>query len=464
MLTPVDQSLDLSISIVSYNVRKLLDECLRSIAAHTTGIRYQVIVVDNGSTDGTVEMLRREHPSAQVIANRANIGFAAAQNMGLRAGKGRYLYALDSDTYLKADAFTDMVRFMDSHPEAGAAGARLLSPDGTRQYNRRNFPRSLWPLLYRGTLLKRMLPPSPSVVYYEMSDAVFERPAEVDWLYGGNIILRRQAILDAGCFDERFFIYCEDIDLGYRFQRAGWRRYFVPQAEIYHYGGQGTRQLRFRSYWRHVASFIKLFHKYHWRLDEHYQSSFVQPEGVSRLILVLVNQNKKNLLEDCLQSIYADPPVVPFKAVVVVETSRDGSLEMLKAKFPQALWIANQNPKGYWFAVNQVLHMTESEFLALVPLCPEAVYGQFQKLYHFLEQRPKAGMAGLVAGVGRSFPGSNQKYTEKQLFMENCMMFRRQIIQQTGLPDENSTMEGRELKWCADLRRAGWGLYYLLNL
>jgi len=132
MLSPVDPSLDLSISIVSYNVRDLLDECLRSIAAQTRGVRYEIIVVDNGSADGTVEMLRRNHPSARVITNRVNLGFAAAQNIGLRAGRGRYLYALDSDTYLKTDAFAEMVRFMDEQPSAGAAGARLLSPDGTR--------------------------------------------------------------------------------------------------------------------------------------------------------------------------------------------------------------------------------------------------------------------------------------------------------------------------------------------
>lgn len=464
MLYPEDKTIDLSISIVSYNVKRLLGLCLESIQAHTKGISYQVIVVDNGSSDGTVAMLAEEYPWVKVIANRKNRGFAAAQNVGLGMGRGRYLFSLDSDTYITGDTFSAMVKFMDQFPDAGAAGAKLLSPQGLRQYSRRRFPPSIWPVIYRGSFLKKILPPSAQVRYYEMSDVVLASETEVDWVYGGNIIFRRQALEQIGLFDERFFIYCEDIDISYRMQEYGWKRYFVPDASIYHYGQQGTKQIKIRSYLRHVVSYLKLFQKYHWRLDERYQASFKRPYGNNRLTLVLVSQNKKKLLEECLRSINADPPKVPFNVMVMDDASSDGSLELLKEKYPQVLWVANQSPKGYWFAVNQAVQMTESEYLALVPLRPEAVFGQFQKLYDFLEQRPKAGLAGLLAGDNSwQNKTGRRKCSEKKIFMENCIMFRRRIINKTGIPDGGPAKSGREFKWCADLRRAGWGVYYLLT-
>jgi len=268
MLTPADRSLELTISIVSYNVRWLLAECLDSIVACTKGISYEIVVVDNGSDDGTLEMLRQSYPRVRVIANQRNLGFAAAQNIGLRSGRGRYLYALDSDTYIKADTFTAMVRFMDEHPEAGAAGARLLSPDGTRQYSRRNFPPSLWPIIYRGTFLKRILPSSRSVTYYEMSDWVFDVPKEVDWLYGGNIILRRQAIREIGLFDERFFMYFEEVDICRRAWMGHWRVVYDPAARFTHYHQRESRIVwPWELLWNrparaHIASAVYYFWKY----------------------------------------------------------------------------------------------------------------------------------------------------------------------------------------------------------
>ena len=464
MLFPEDKNIDLSISIVSYNVRELLAECLQSIIDHTKAISYELIVVDNCSRDGTLEMLAQNFPGVKVLPNRKNRGFATAMNKGLRMGRGRYLFSLDSDTYITEDTFSSMVGFMDQYLEAGAAGARLLSPQGVKQYSRRRFPLSIWPVIYRGSVLKKILPPSAQVRHYEMSDVVLDSETEVDWVYGGNIIFRREALERVGLFDERFFIYCEDVDIGYRMQEYGWKRYFVPGARIFHYGQQGTKQIKVRSYLRHVVSYLKLFHKYHWRLDERFQTNFKRPFEASRLILALVKQDKEQPLDECLGAIHADPPGVSYKVVVVDETSQDGSQEILKEKYPQVLWITNQSPKGYRFATNQVLRMTESEYLALVPLRPGSVFGQFQKLHDFLELRPRAGMAGLVSTFNQKKTDRNEKYSEKRLFLENSMMFRRRITNQSGIPDEGAAVEGRELKWCADLRRAGWGVYYLLTV
>ncbi|MDO9390372.1 MAG: glycosyltransferase family 2 protein [bacterium] len=462
MLYPEDKTTDLSISIVSYNVKRLLGLCLESIQAHTKGISYQVIVVDNGSRDGTVAMLAEKFPWVKVMANRKNRGFAAAQNTGLGMGRGRYLFSLDSDTYITEDTFTAMVRFMDKYPQAGAAGAKLLSPQGVRQYSRRRFPPSIWPVLYRGSFLKNILPPSAQVRYYEMSDVVLASETEVDWVYGGNIIFRRQALEQVGLFDERFFIYCEDIDISYRLQEHGWKRYFVPDARIFHYGQQGTNQIKVRSYCRHVLSYLKLFQKYDWKLDERYTKNFDRKETTTEMILLMVCSNQKGLLAKCLEKIYQNPPAVPFKVVVVDEASQDGTLEYLKAERPEIAWISNKKPKGYLRAVNQAIKMTESKYLVLVPLVPAAIYGQMGRLHDFMEHTDKAGMAGMVSdGKGPSFLPEND-LNEKELFLANCMMVRRNL-RGLSLLDEKTGKKDNDFEWCSRFRKAGWAVYYLLN-
>ena len=462
MLYPEDKTIDLSISIVSYNVKRLLGLCLESIKTHTQGISYQVIVVDNGSRDGTVVMLAEKFPWVKVIANRNNQGFAAAQNKGLGMGRGRYLFSLDSDTYITEDAFTSMVRFMDQHPAAGAAGAKLLSPDGVRQYSRRRFPPSIWPVFYRGSFLKNIIPPSAQVRYYEMSDIELDSETEVDWVYGGNIIFRRQALEQMGLFDERFFIYCEDIDISYRLQEHGWKRYFVPEARIFHYGQQGTRQIKVRSYLRHVKSYLTLFHKYDWKLDERYTSNFDRKDVTAEVLLVMVSRNQKELLVKCLDDIYRNPPANSFKVVVVDDASRDGTTDHLTTKYPGTAVISNKKPKGYLRAVNQVLKMTESKYLVLVPLNPASIFGQFDQLHTFMEQTGKAGMAGMVSDDKRPFSLPGNDLNEKELFLANCMMIRRNI-RGLSLLSEKAGKKVGDFEWCVRFRKEGWAVYYLLN-
>jgi GT2 family glycosyltransferase len=464
MLFPEDKKIDLSISVVSYNVKEMLRQCLRSIIAHTRGIKYEIIVVDNGSQDGTVEMLGTDFPSVRLIVNRQNRGFAAAQNMGLGRGRGRYLFSLDSDTYIKNDVFSIMVRFMDQQADAGAAGAKLLSPQGVRQYSRRRFPPSIWPVIYRGSFLRNILPPTRQVRYYEMSDVVLKSEAEVDWVYGGNIIFRRRALEQVGLFDERFFIYCEDVDISYRMQEKGWKRYFIPGAEIFHYGQQGTRQLRIRSYLRHVSSYVKLFRKYNWKLDERYKSNLDRREGGVEIVFIIVNRDKKQLLNKCLQAIKADPPKATHLIVVVDDASRDGSMELIKQQHPEVRWIANETQKGYVFALNQALSITESNYLVTVPLKPGAVHGQFQQLYEFLKPRPRAGMAGLLQMDGNDFSQHDSECPEKYLFIENCMMMKRPAFLPAIAARDSWEEEDQEFKWQKAMRKQGWGHYYLLNL
>jgi GT2 family glycosyltransferase len=460
MLFPESKGIDLSISIVSYNVRDLLDECLGSIETHTRGINYEVIVVDNASHDGTAEMISRKHPTVRIINNRRNRGFAAAQNMGLSRGRGRYLFSLDSDTYIREDTFTAMVRFMDQHPDAGAAGAKLLSPQGVRQYSRRRFPPSVWPVIYRGSFLKYLLPPSRQVRYYEMSDVVLNEEAEVDWVYGGNIIFRREALTEIGLFDERFFIYCEDIDISYRMQEHGWKRYFVPDAKIYHYGSQGTRQIKLRSYLRHVSSYLKLFHKYGWRLQVDSRCSFSKSEAKAEMIFLLVPDAKSANLDETIGAIEKHSPACSYKILVIEQGTGVGGEEGIKRMRPGILWVCNAVPKPFWAVVNQALGLTESEYLVMAPNRPEAVFGQFDALKGFMDQRPKTGMAGVVCTPDENSKLPPDYINERELFMQTCMMVRRSA----SVGKTNGWRGGSQLEWCRDYQNAGYSVHYLVNI
>jgi GT2 family glycosyltransferase len=463
MLFPEDKKIDLSISIVSYNVKDLLAECIQSIIEHTKGIKYEIIVVDNCSRDGTADMLAKKFPKVKVLQNPKNRGFAAAMNRGLSMGRGRYLFSLDSDTYIKEDTFSDMVRFMDQCPDAGAAGAKLLSPQGASQYSRRRFPPSLWPVIYRGSILKKILPPTKQVRHYEMSDVVLTTESEVDWVYGGNIIFNRRALEQVGLFDERFFIYCEDIDLSYRMEEHGWKRYFVPGTRIFHYGQQGTKQIKIRSYLRHVVSYTKLFHKYNWRLDEKYQCNFKRGRQSSKVLFVLINDNQKELLSKCLEVVQQNLAGLDARILVVDESSCDGSIEMLKKDHPHVLWIANNNRNCFSDSFNRIYRMNESEYLVIVPLDAKAIFGQFAELHAYLEKRSNAGMAAIVNRSQMKGLSGKCRVSEKEMFFRNCVMIKRNALAQARRKERHGISRTGEVDICSEIRRAGFGVYYLIE-
>jgi GT2 family glycosyltransferase len=225
---------DLTIVIVSWNVAALLADCLRSILAGMEVVDNEIIVVDNASSDNSVEILRREFPHCRLIQNDHNAGFARANNQGIAASTGHYVLLLNSDTVVKPGTLTGLVEFMASHPDAGIVGPRLLRPNGAPQAFAFGGDPTLGYLLRRGIshlLLRRAL-----------HDWKTGQVQEVDWVSGACLLARREAIEQAGLLDENIFMYFEDNDWCLRIRQAGWKVYYNPQVEIIHLGGQSLKQ------------------------------------------------------------------------------------------------------------------------------------------------------------------------------------------------------------------------------
>jgi len=224
--------LDLSIIVVSFNTKELVLECLASINKTIKGVSFEVWLVANNSTDGTVEAVGKEYPDVTIIGNKQNLGFAAANNQAFRQMNGRYALLLNSDTVLTNGAARELYGFMEVTPEAGMACGQLLNQDGSKQNSIANFA-SLLTLLSNETVLRMVMPnrfPSKRRDYVS--------PIKVDSGIGACLIVRKAAMDDAGYFDERYFFFFEETDWAYRMKRGGWATYFVPSARIFHAQGK----------------------------------------------------------------------------------------------------------------------------------------------------------------------------------------------------------------------------------
>jgi GT2 family glycosyltransferase len=243
--------MDLVVITVSYNTRDLLADCLESLLAglQRSGLEGQVWVVDNASEDGSAAMVRGRFPAVRLAALDENVGFAAGNNVALEAmglGEGvtpRHVLFLNPDTRVVGDALGTMVRFLDSTPAAGAAGARLVHADGGFQHSAFAFPGLAQVFLDFFPLHRRVLDSRLNGRYPRRSYEA-GTPFEVDHPLGAALIVRAETLTQVGSFDERFFMYCEEIDLCQRIKGSGWEIYCVPQAEVVHLVGQSTRQFR----------------------------------------------------------------------------------------------------------------------------------------------------------------------------------------------------------------------------
>jgi len=266
---------DVAIIIVNYNTRDLLQDCLQSIYASIDAPEYKVYVVDNASTDGSAEMVSVQFPQVQLIASPENGGYACGNNLGLKAvgftqeydinSLPRYVLLLNPDTVLPPTALRDMVDYLDAHPEAGAAGPKLVRQDGTLDVAcRRSFP-SPKVAFYRLSGLSRIFPKSKRFNRYNMGYLSPDEETEVDAIVGAFALIRREALLDAGVFlDESFYMYGEDLDLFLRIHKAGWTIRYNPAVTVLHYKGQSTRQRSSLMIWHFYRSMI-IFHNKHYR-------------------------------------------------------------------------------------------------------------------------------------------------------------------------------------------------------
>jgi N-acetylglucosaminyl-diphospho-decaprenol L-rhamnosyltransferase len=237
-------NLDLAIVILNYNTRDLLRDCLRTVFASNTSFRYHVCVVDNASTDGSAEMVAAEFPAVHLIANRVNRGFSTGNNDGLRwfgfdgasgqQSAARYALLLNPDTLVPPTSLDAMVRFMDARPHVGVAGPRVRRLDGSLDLAcRRTFP-SPRVSFYRQVGLSKLFPRSRHFNAYNMTYYAEDAVHPVDSVVGAFMLVRREAIAQAGLLDESFFMYGEDLDWAKRIKDAGWEVWYNGQVEITH--------------------------------------------------------------------------------------------------------------------------------------------------------------------------------------------------------------------------------------
>ena len=251
--------IDVAIIIVSWNVRDLLAACLASLPRSA-----EIVVVDNASSDGSVEMVREQFPSAVVLPNQRNRGFTGGNNDGLRIAAGQLILFLNPDTVVDTRALPLMVEYLETHPTVGVVGPQLRYGDGTPQSSRRRFP-TLAAALMESTPLAWHWPPSlnPWARRYHMGDQPADRPQAVDWLVGAAIMTRREVVDGVGPFDEGYCMYSEELDWQRRVKQAGWQIVYLPQAVITHYEGKSSEQAIAARHIRFNRSKVRYFEKHH---------------------------------------------------------------------------------------------------------------------------------------------------------------------------------------------------------
>ncbi len=233
--------IDLSIIIVSYNTKKLLEDCLKSVYQNTHSISYEIIVVDNSSQDGTVEMVENSFPYIKLIKNKTNVGFVKANNQGIRISNGKYILLLNPDTLVLDPALDKMVEFMNMHDDVGISGCRLYwDKKKTLQRTCSTFP-TLKTAIFEYTILKFLFPNNSILKKHWMEEWKRDTICEVDTVSGACMIIRHELLNEVGLLDEKIFMYFEEVDLCYRAKQNDWKVYFTPTAEIIHYSGQSSK-------------------------------------------------------------------------------------------------------------------------------------------------------------------------------------------------------------------------------
>lgn len=254
--------MQLSVIIVNYNVKYYLGQCLESVRRASQDLQVETFVVDNLSSDGSIAYLRERFPEVTFIENKENVGFARANNQAIRMSTGKYVLLLNPDTIVTEHTFCDFIHFMDSHPEAGGAGAYMLRTDGTfAPESRRGLP-TPFVAFCKMSGLAALLPQSRVFGRYYMRYLNENEVNEIEIISGAFMFLRREALDKVGLLDEDFFMYGEDIDLSYRILKGGYKNYFLP-TRMLHYKGESTEKSSFRYTYTFYQA-MRLFFRKHY--------------------------------------------------------------------------------------------------------------------------------------------------------------------------------------------------------
>lgn len=255
---------DVAVAVVTFESRREIGRCLASIGPAAHGVSVETWVVDNASRDGTADYVVSEWPGVRLIRNRRNLGFASAANEAIRASRSRHVLLLNPDAWLEPRALEGLLRHLDGNPEVGIAGARIYDDESRRsiQPSCRSFPTLAQALFHRGGLATRLLPSNPWSRRYLHTGFDHARVRSVDWVAFSCALVRRAVFEEVGLLDERFFLYCEDVDFCRRARKEGFEIHYVPEAEGVHPGGRSARSARLRSLLARHSSLWRYYRKH----------------------------------------------------------------------------------------------------------------------------------------------------------------------------------------------------------
>lgn len=272
--------MDLSVIILNYNTKDLLQKCLESVFRSQTNYSLEVLVSDNGSKDGSVEMIKEKFPQVKLIENNTNLGFSKGNNVAIKQAVGKYILLLNSDTEVRPNAFDESISYLQRHPEAGCLGAKLILPDGSLdKAARRRFPNP-WNSFLRLFGLRRF------------SDYNVAGPAdeisEVDAVVGAYMMIPRAVIDKVGLLDEDYFMYGEDLDWCFRIKQAGYKVVYYPKVEVLHFKYGSAQAVPFRTI-RLAHDAMKIFYRKHYAQKYNWFFNQLVYLGIStRMYLVLI--------------------------------------------------------------------------------------------------------------------------------------------------------------------------------
>ncbi len=264
--------MDLSIVILNYKTRGLLKECLKGIKMVQPKLDYEIIVVDNGSNDGTPQMMAEFFPDIRFIEAGVNLGYAKGNNLGIRQAKGQYVMIMNPDIVVFPGVLERLATVMDSRPDVGVVAPKLLNPDKSLQFSCYRFP-DFWIPIYRRTPLGKLNFAKKKLDEYFLKDWDHNSPREVDWLLGGCLLIRKKALEEVGFLDERYFAYFDDVDLCRSMWQKGWKVIYFPEVSVVHFHrresaeGQWWSSIFKKAARIHLASWIKYFMKWGTKKD-----------------------------------------------------------------------------------------------------------------------------------------------------------------------------------------------------
>lgn len=256
-----------TIAIVNYNTKDFLDKCLSSIYRFGSKYDFEVIVVDNNSDDGSVQMVRNNYPDVKLIVNSKNIGYTAAANQSIKLTNSDFLILLNSDTVVFEGSIDRIIEYLKNNTEVGVVGPKIIDPSGNAHLSCRRFPSFKEAAMH--VLVGIFWPRNPYTRRYKMMDFDHNKEVKIDWVSGACMGLRRRALDEVGLFDERYYMYVEDLDLCKRMWNAGWEVRYFPRATVVHYIGGSTKGTGVELFYQQQKSVFRYFLKnygYSWRV------------------------------------------------------------------------------------------------------------------------------------------------------------------------------------------------------